>query len=290
MWSPMTVDEFAESESANGAEITQVDGFYWRKIRPFFYRPLLVHQSYSPDEIPLPPGKFSACQYVVKDASQANSNINLMVYDDLANYSIENCRKHHRRHLRAALKSGMVFRPIETVEELVTKGYPVYCSFYERSRYDFGKDRLDKKVYYQWAEHQINHKGVLVMGVFLNDELLGIYISCRINNTVYLKTAINSKEAIRLRAPELSWHAYRETAREDRTIDLIVDGPYVPSDGINAFKFRRGARAIALPAYLDLNPLLLKGLRLFSSTVYQALKGFEEDEMNEKDFSDCHEG
>ena len=47
MWSPMTVDEFAESESANGAEITQVDGFYWRKIRPFFIAPCCPYQKYN---------------------------------------------------------------------------------------------------------------------------------------------------------------------------------------------------------------------------------------------------
>lgn len=289
MWTPMTIADFAESERSIGAEIIEVNGFYWRKIRPLFYRALLPYQKYKPEQVSPPPGKLTAYQYAVEDTSTANSNINLMIYDNFSEYSIESLRKHHRRHLRAALKSGMEIKPIRSVEELVDKGYPVYCSFYERSRYDFGKDRLEKENYIRWAEGQISHKGVLVMGVYLHEALLGIYISCRVENTVLLKAAINSEEAIKLRAPELSWHLYREEAKKDPSIELIVDGPYVPADGINAFKFRRGAKAIAVPAMLHLNPAMSLGLKLAMPNAYRMLKGYGSEDMCEQAFDDTED-
>lgn len=40
MWRSMSIDEFAELEKACGSTVLNVGGVWWRRVRPFLYRPL----------------------------------------------------------------------------------------------------------------------------------------------------------------------------------------------------------------------------------------------------------
>jgi len=63
---------------------------------------------------------------------------------------------------------------------------------------------------------------------------------------------------------------------------MIYAGLYLQNEGINKFKIERGARVVALPAYLHIHQLILWSFKKLRKNVYDRLVGMSEEQIIER--------
>ena len=184
-----------------------------------------------------------------------------------------NLKKGHRKKVKKALDNRLTVSRITDPNNFAENGFSVYRSFYDRTRYSYRKDRIEKDVFFQWAQLIFCYPEVMVIGIYLGKELISIEISCLVNDVLILKESINSDKALELHASDLAYHFYQENASKQRDIKAIYAGFLLREKNINRFKIERGARVINMPAYLHVHPMLLWLLKIFTKNVYCRLKG-----------------
>jgi hypothetical protein len=62
-------------------------------------------------------------------------------------------------------------------------------------------------------------------------------------------------------------------------IELMFDSLLVQDQGVNEFKLSRGAKVIAIAAYVQLRPVFLWLMRNVSKSTYARLTGYSADEL-----------
>jgi hypothetical protein len=269
----MSIDEYAKFEIANGEDLINVDGIWWREVRPFFYQPLSPFLELRPFSTPLPPAAFlGGFQHNVPAGSMANSVRNFFVYDDVSGYCVEKLR--HQR--RSAIKKGLdVFsiRPIEDVAEFISAGYPVYRSFYERTRYRYKKERIDKKHFARWARLLYRFPKVKVLGAYCRSELCSIDISYLVEDILYEATAFSKTEYLKQCVVDVMVHTLRSSAAGCPGIRAIYKGVVTGHANLDYSKLMRGCRILSKPAFYRLNPFAYIVLRIFLKKYYEKLLG-----------------
>jgi hypothetical protein len=274
MWPVMSEDEFARVEEDSGNTVVRRGGIWWRKVRTLFYRPLLPFQPYRPDSLKRAFGPLAGYQHAVDPDQPFNSHFNLLIWDRLQEYSLSGVSQHTRSKVRKALENRIELAPVADTEAFVAEAYPVYRSFYSRTRYGFQSERQDREDFETWARKLLSHPKLLVLAALHEKKLVSIYISCRVGNAVVLKAAINSEEALRIHAPDLAIHHYREQASKIPEIRFLYDSFYQEHESVNTFKIRRGARVAAFPARLKIPAAFGPLLKVFRKNDYRQLIGF----------------
>jgi hypothetical protein len=278
-WPPMSVERFAALEGAAGLKISKQSDIYWREVRPFFYRPLAPFCKYDPQKTKRQFRLLAAFQHAVTEGQPSNSYLNFIVFDDLRNYDPGKLHRNAQRNLKAAKKNNLTAARISEEKEFVERGYELYLSFYKRAKYKFATHRTRKEGFAEWAHSLFQFPDMIVLGAYQGDELLGFEMSCRVQDTVVLKTMVHSDKGLELRAPDLILHQWRVAAREDPGIAMIYDSG-LSTRGIDEYKLRRGAKVVAEPAYLHANPVLLGVVKKFGRDNYKRLVGFAPDEIS----------
>ncbi|NQT24003.1 hypothetical protein HQ585_01475 [candidate division KSB1 bacterium] len=279
MWQSLSIDEYAELERGCGSIILQYGDVWWRRVRPFLFRPLDPFKSTSCDAIRPHLGPLTAVQHYVSDNEVANSHFNLLVFDQFDDYCIENLRKHHRRYLREAVRNEIEFKHITDCNDLSADLHKVYLAFYRRSRYTFNKNRLQQKYFNQWITCHINQSKAEVIAAFHQGIPVGIYITCLVDDTLVWKTAVNAPTALKLRVPDLLLHNYHEQAKNQPEIKRIFCGYYSAGSGLDTFKLRRGAKIITLPTHLRTQPWILRLSKMTYPSAYRNLVGLTPEQI-----------
>lgn len=279
MWQSLGIDEYADLESRCGSVILKYGDVWWRRVRPFLLRPLDPFKPASCEAIGPHLGPMMAVQHGVSDNEKANSFFNLLVFDQIEGYGIENLRKHHRRYLREAMRNDIEFVRITDEKQITPDLHKTYLAFYSRSRYTFSKDRLKRSHFNRWIACHLNQPKAEVTVAYHQDEPVGIYIICLLDDTLIWKTAVNSPQALKLRVPDLILHRYHENAQKQPEIKRIFCGYYSGRSGLDTFKLRRGASILVLPAHLRIRTWMLTCFRLFSPSVYQSLTGLSPEQI-----------
>lgn len=272
-WPNMSVDRYAALERATGVEVRKINGIWWQRVRPFFYRPLLPFKKYDLVTLSDRSCRLGVFQYAVNTGQVHNSYLNPIVFDDLQNYDVAKLQKNARNNLKKAFLNPITVRRIADERELSEKGHPVYVSFYERTKFNFDTSRRRKPGFALWAKTLLQFPEVVVLGAFLGHELLSFEITCRVDNAIIIKTIVNSDKALELRTPDLVLHCCRTSAIETPDICLIYHGMFSPNPGLNKYKIMRGARVLALPAHLTVHPALLSLIQRGAKGLYDHLHG-----------------
>jgi hypothetical protein len=279
MWEIMSEEEFARVEEDSGNVVLRRGGIWWRKVRPLFFRPLLPFQSYQPDALKGAFGPLTGYQHAVDPGQPLNSHFNLLVWDCLQDYSLASVSQHTRSKVRKALENRIELTRIEDPESFIAEAFPVYQSFFSRTRYGFRSDRQDREGFETWARKLLSHPKLMVLGATHDKKLVSVYISCRVGGTVVLKAAINSEEALGLHAPDFAIHNYREQASRIPEVRFLYDSFFQEHDGVNTFKIRRGARVAAFPACLCIPAAYEILLKTFHKNDYRQLLGFSPEAL-----------
>jgi hypothetical protein len=269
----MSVEEFARFRRSVGERVIEANGVFWRQVRPFFYRPLLQFQEYKPQSVHGPsrafPGGF---QHAVPPHERTNSFLNLLIWDDLTSYSLDNLDRHERREIRRATETFTVLL-VTNVNEFKVQAYPVYRSFYERTKYNYKSERRYKDSFSKWADALFQHPKVMVLGAYnTNRELGAIAICCLVEGTLVYSTFFCETKSLKMHVTGFMLHTMRKAAADCQLIKQIFIGNYKYSTA-NEFYFTRGCKLVSKPAWLQLNPLTAFGLKRFAPVQYDRLIG-----------------
>jgi hypothetical protein len=274
MWEIMSEGEFAGVEEDSGNTVFLRNGVWWRKVRPFFFRPLLPFKPVGPDALKGAFGPFTGIQHAVELDQPFNSHFNILIWDRLQEYSLASVSQHTRSKIRKAVENGVVLSRVTDPEPFIREAFPVYQSFFSRTRYAFQSERQERADFEAWAGNLLSHPKLMILAATLGERLVSFYISCRVGEWVVLKAAINSEASLGLHAPDLAIHHYREQASRIPEIRFLADSFFQEHDGVNTFKIRRGARVAAFPAMLRIPAAAGAFLKKFRKSDYRQLLGF----------------
>ena len=281
----MSAEEFATFQCALGERVIERSNVYWKRVRPFFYRPLLPFREFSPEVTSAP---LQAClggfQFAVPPESRGNSFLNLLIYKDTEKYSLDALDRRKRQQVRSAA-AKFIIRPIENAEEFKQKAFPVYLSFFERTGYTYKSERRNHDSFSRWADTLFRFPKVAILGAYHNGELGGVSISEFVEDTLVYSTAFCDNDSFRLHVTSLMLHCLQEAAADCPEMKCIFAGPYKYQgrNGVDKFHLDRGCSLVKKPALVSLNPLARVYLRHFKGNVYEKLIGQMESTSQEED-------
>jgi len=278
----ISIDRYALMMEADGGTVLKQGQVWFKQGHRFFYRPLLPHRKYDFYDTRRQINKFGVFQHGVKDDQPHNCYLNVIIFDRLYSYEANTLSTGPLRNLKDAMKKGVAVRRICDPEEFASNGYPVYMSAYRRNHYGgdtrWGAQRRDPEGFSKWAHTIFKCPETIVLGVYTRGELLSFEVSWLVEDTLVLSTIVHSEKGIALRTPDTLLHAWRITARDQPGVNFILDS-LMASTGVDEFKLRRGGRALALRAYVNINRAGLSLIRHIWPGAYSRIAGRAPDEM-----------
>jgi hypothetical protein len=257
-WTPANVDEANAFGRASGQRSVTLNGVAWLRIRPFFYRPLLPFQAFAPAASPAPSGAFlGGFQHAVPSPELANSNLNLLIFEQAARYSAANLDYNRRRQIKIAGKAFQV-RTISHAMEFKEKAYPVYLSFVERTRYEHASHRRDREQFSQWADCLFQMPKVAILGAFRSgSETLGaVSLSFVFEETLVYASFFCDTASMKQHISDGMLHFVREAAAGQAIKQVFVGMRKSGSRAsVDEFYLTRGCQVVSQPAHLHLNPV-----------------------------------
>ena len=267
------MEELAGFEGILGQRIIPANGMYWRRVRPCFYRPLLQFQEYQPGLVkPSAMALLGGFQHAVLPEEKANSCLNLLMFEDAEAYSLD-CLDYNRKRQAKLAAKQFVIQPITDINEFKQKAYPVYLSFYERTRYQYGSQRRKEPCFSRWADGLFRISNLVILGGYRNGELGGVSVSLLVEDTLCYATFFCNAESLRLGLSDLMLHFVREAVAEGQCAKQIFAGLYKGGKGLDDFYLLRGCKLVRKPALLHLNPLAAFFLKCFLPEQYARLRG-----------------
>jgi hypothetical protein len=272
-WQEMAAGEFAAFEQLLDPHIVLRNGIYWRRVRPFFYRPLLLFHEFAPGAVKPPSlARLGGFQHAVPTGEKANSCLNLLIFENVEAYSLEQLDYNRKRQVKQAAKQ-FVIRPVADVREFKEQAYPVYLSFYERTHYQHGAQRRNRAFFSQWAEALFQLPKALVLGGYRKGMLEGVSVSLFVEETLCYAMFFCNSESLRAGLSDLMLHTVREAAAQSRRVKRIFSGMYKGGNGLDDFYLLRGCQVVRKPALLNVNPLAAFLLKSFLSRYYAHMRG-----------------
>jgi hypothetical protein len=282
-WQRMTIEEFACYRRSFGERVIPANGVFWRQVRPCFYRPLLPYQEYPPESFSgAGLAFFGGFQHAVPPQGRTNSFLNLLIFEDPKSYFVGNLKGNERRETKRAAEAFTVSL-ITEVNEFKARAYPVYRSFYERTKYGYKSERRYEGSFSKWADALFQHPKMIVLGAYnKNRELGAIGIWQLVEDTLIYSMFFCETESLKKHVPGFMLHIMREAAAGCQAIRQIFVGNYKYSaaKGIDDFYLARGCKLVSKPAWLQLNSLTAFGLKHFAPVQYGRMVGDIKDLQN----------
>jgi hypothetical protein len=268
----MSMAEYAELETKFGATVVHRHGHHWRRVRPFFYRPLLPVEPLNDHRTHAPSDWSAGFQYAVSDGGLANSTMNFIMAENSGEYSLQGLSHNRRRLIKQAAKNFQV-RPISDLQELKDQGYRAYHDFHNRTGYSYKSDRRNKNLFDEWAETLFQHPKTILLGGYVAEGLVAVSCSYWINSTLVYATLFSTTESLKKNVGELLFHELRRLAAAHSTIKEIYVRPYQGGNRMDQYYLMRGCRLVRQPAHLELPPLMSIFIRCLMPRKYAILCG-----------------
>jgi hypothetical protein len=282
-WQTMSTDRHGQLVEALGGTVLKQGQVWFIQGRRFFYRPLLPHRKYDLYEVRKQINNFGVFQHGVKDDQPHNCYLNMIIFDRLCNYEANTLCSGALRNLKEAMKNGAVVRRICDPEEFASSGHPVFMSAYHRNQYGagtrWGAQRRDPEGFAKWAHTIFKFPETIVLGAYARGELISFEIGWVVEDTLVLSTIVHSDKGIALRTPDLLLHAWRITVRDQPGVNFIFDGLMMGAAGVDEFKLRRGGRALAVRAYVNIDRTALSLFQHIWPRAYSRISGRAPDEV-----------
>lgn len=266
----MSLSEYAALQARLGVTILNHNGQFWRRVRPFFYRPLLAVESHEAAAIQRPVRWPSGFQYVVTREEDANSSMNFLMLDEPQSYSLEGLN-HRRRQLIKRAGQFFQVRPLTDPRELKEQGHKAYLSFYERTGYAYKSDRRDKSVFNEWVDTLFSTSKAILLGGYGPDGLAAISTSYWVNHTLIYSTLICETGALKKNLGDLMFHEVRLLAAQQPKIGKIFVRSYQGGNSLDHYYLLRGCRLARMPARLEMPSPILKLVRWIMPEQYELL-------------------
>ena len=269
-WNPMSMEEFAQSQQAQGLRIQLLDGIWWVEIRPFFYRPLFPFTRIVPQLRAYPKTScVGGFLHAVPEGVTANSSMNFFVFDQLKQYSLETLTSKQRTAVRSSLKHFQA-RTMTDVEEFIDSAYHVYLSFQRRTNYSYKDERVNREEFIQWAKQIYRFPKIHKLGVYHDGKLCAVEASYRVGHVIVGDTVFANDAALKLKVTDFIYHSLREAAAHTDALYYFIGLP-TGVKSLDQSKLRRGCKVLTLPAHFQINPITLQLVKVFMRSSYQKL-------------------
>ncbi|HBG04524.1 MAG: hypothetical protein A2075_14235 [Geobacteraceae bacterium GWC2_58_44] len=269
-WDPMTMDEFAMCQQAEGLKLVHLDGVWWVEIRPFFFRPLFPFAEIDPNSKRYPlKALVGGLLHVVPDGVAANSTMNFFVYDDLKNYSLETLSRKRRKVVMKGLEN-FTAKPLTDPDEFVATAYDVYMSFQKRTNYSYKDERVNREVFSEWARNLFRNPKIRKLGAYHKDKLCAVETSYRIEDVIIGDTLFANDLSLSLKVTDFLYHTLREAAVHTDARYFFVGLP-TGVKSLDQSKLIRGCKLLNKPACYKINPLTLSVVKVFMKSSYHKL-------------------
>lgn len=267
----MSLPEYAELQQRLGVKIIYRNGTYWRRVRAFFYRPLLPVEEVAP--LASPPVSWpNSFQYVIANGQPANSTMNFLMLDGLPEYSL-NSLNHKRRSLIKKAAQQFAIRPLLETNEIKQHGHDIYLSFLQRTGYAYKSDRKNRAVFDQWVDTLFENKKAILLGGYGADGLEAIFSGYWVNHYLVYATVICATEALKKNIGELMFHEVRLLAAQQPAIREIFVRSYQGGNSLDEYYLHRDCRLVRKPACLATPPMVQGLMRWVMPRKYAALHG-----------------
>lgn len=270
---PFSTAEYAHIYSSLGHKVKLVDSVYWSRPQPLFFRPLLLYRSLRPGEFEPPCRLIGAYQYTSSDLFLANSQLNFLVFEEAENYSINALKSGLRRFVRVAQRHFEI-RVVDSECELKEQGHNIYLSFYNRTRYSYLSERIEKKSFERWIEVLRANSKTLFLGGYKQGNLKALAICYRIEDLLLYATFFAETESLKHHVSDLMLHTAREVAAGQVGIRRVLAGRYGGGIGMDTFYLRRGCIIESKPAHYVITPSVAGSiLQIVAPAQFRRLKG-----------------
>jgi len=261
----MTIAEYAAYQREMGERVVESGGVYWRRVRPFFYRPLVPWQALDPALVKPPRAAvLGGWQCVVNDNHPANSRIAFLVFPEARGYSVDSLDKKRRWEVHTAMKHFEV-RAFGHADELKS-AYEVYLDFQSRTGYEYRADRVRRESFDAWAESVFRHPKVLVLGAFMAGRIEAVSI-CQVVEDILIYASFFSRgTALAFHVGSLMLHSARAMAAAAGCIRQVFAGLRKSGRAMSVddFYLQRGFQVVVEPSYCRLHPVAGLFLRVLS--------------------------
>lgn len=270
-WERMSIDEFATCQRSDGMKVVKIDGLWWVEIRPFFFRPLLPLEEIKPWSKRYPLKAFvGGILHAVPTGVPANTKMNFFIYDDLQYYSLDVLSNKRRRIIQQGIDNFEI-RVFEDPAEFIATAYPIYLSFYKRTKYWYKDERADKKVFAKWGRKLFENAKIMKIGAFHENRLAAVEVSYFVENVIIGDTLFSDDDGKRMKVTDFILHKMREAAT-GTDADYIYLGLPSGVSSLDESKLIRGCKLLTKPAFSKINPVTETVAKVFMRRSYQRLQ------------------
>ena len=253
-WERMSIDELAAFRRNGGEHVVKVNGTWWVEVRPFFFRPVFPFSEITPALANYPLSSAVGGVLHLVPEGRGNSWMNLFLYGDLQHYTLDGMGK-----AKWTIKKGMGnFRAarITDLGSFTEQAYPVYRSFYERTRYFYKSERTEKRAFISWAGSVFSNPKVIVMGAYQKERLCAVEIFYQVEDVIIDDVFFSDTASQQLQVTDFMVHTLRDAARSSDAKWLFRGFPS-GKESLDRAKTSRGCKVVKLPAHCRINPLAL---------------------------------
>ncbi len=276
-----SVEAFARASIREGQRIVQIEGTWWKEVRPCFYRTVIpfLPVGESRPRRPL----LAACgavQYAPYGDEPANSCLRHLAFEPAADYRLEQLKANRRWEVRSAAKL-FELRAFRDAAEFGDRAHPVYVEFQARTGYGYLPERVQKDKFAAWAQAVFSDPGIIPLGLWQGDTLAAVSLS-RIVEPLWIYSSFFARaEALRQHAASLMLHEVRQLAAQATGVRQVFVGMRKTGEAgekVDSFYFLRGAVEVRTPTVLRINPLLAWSLARLKPSLLQQLRGTDDVE------------
>ena len=272
----MTIEEYVQYQRSTGSKVEKLGRTWWTEIRPFFFRPLNPFAEIEPEMVIYPANSYiGGCLHAVSPGKNANARMNLFVYDDVQNYSLGKLNEKHRYITRKGIRNFEA-RQLTDPEQFTEEAYDIYVSFFNRTHYQYKKERLDKVFFGKWARKLFDNPGLLIIGAYRDDKLSAVDISCYVEDLIIDDIFFSDTESLNLKVTDFLLHTIRETAASTDAAYLFRGLP-TGHRALDESKLMRGCKVLQKPSILRINPVARYAAKLFMKDSYAKLSSITAD-------------
>ena len=270
IWETMTVDELAAYQRACGVKVLKIKETWWIEPSPFFFRTLFPFAELNPEFNKYPLQHLvGGVLHLVPAGVANNTSMKLFLYDQLGAYSIDEMTAKQKWVIRKSMENFCARRITESTEFIDT-AYPLYESFYDRTKYSYKKERTQKEIFSAWAKNLFDFPKIVVTGAYHEDKLSAVDISYRVENVIIDDVFFSDTQSQGLRVTDFMVHTLREEAAATDARYLFRGFP-CGKQTLDESKLRRGCKIFKIPAYRKINPVALYLGKLFMNESYRKL-------------------
>jgi len=276
IWEPMTVDELAAYQRACGVHVVKIGDTWWIEPRPFFFRTLFPLAEVSPEFRRYPLQHLvGGVLHLVPAGVAGNTSMKLFLYDELADYAVDRMATKQKWVIKKSMENFCAKR-ITDLNEFVDTAFPIYQSFYDRTKYSYKKERSQKEIFAAWAKTLFDFPKIMVTGAYHQDRLSAVDISYQVENLIIDDVFFSDTQSQGLRVTDFTVHTLRVAAASS-TARYLFRGFPCGKRTLDESKIRRGCKIYRIPAYSKVNPVAMLVGKVFMNESYRKLRTITAD-------------